>query len=243
MCCCLPPCFYWLCFIPRALRTIGEPRSPEEIERQRKIREKCARRRRWWRCQRAPPDEAERSARDDETRGEAATRGGEIELGEIRVDSRDVAALLNDAATSPPDPADPRWHELIHANPAFDAPVAPWKTLPVVSEPPKTNKHHLYRRKDYILHRKESLKKEKAARKAAKEAARKAAKEAASQGGSGSAQVETQALELTPTQSQNDDSHGSTLRRVDTGNFDMNVLRSEIIRESELEIEQSTSTS
>ena len=167
MCCCLPPCFYWLCFIPRALRTIGEPRSPEEIERQRKIREKCARRRRWWRCQRAPPDEAERSARDDETRGEAATRGGEIELGEIRVDSRDVAALLNDAATSPPDPADPRWHELIHANPAFDAPVAPWKTLPVVSEPPKTNKHHLYRRKDYILHRKESLKKEKAARKAA----------------------------------------------------------------------------
>ena len=235
MCCCLPPCFYWLCFIPRALRTIGEPRSPEEIERQRKIREKCARRRRWWRCQRAPPDEAERSARDDETRGEAATRGGEIELGEIRVDSRDVAALLNDAATSPPDPADPRWHELIHANPAFDAPVAPWKTLPVVSEPPKTNKHHLYRRKDYILHRKESLKKEKAAR--------KAAEEAASQGGSGSAQVETQALELTPTQSQNDDSHGSTLRRVDTGNFDMNVLRSEIIRESELEIEQSTSTS
>ena len=235
MCCCLPPCFYWLCFIPRALRTIGEPRSPEEIERQRKIREKCARRRRWWRCQRAPPDEAERSARDDETRGEAATRGGEIELGEIRVDSRDDAALLNDAETSPPDPADPRWHERIHANPAFDAPVAPWKTLPVVSEPPKTNKHHLYRRKDYILHRKESLKKEKAAR--------KAAKEAASQGGSGSAQVETQALELTPTQSQNDDSHGSTLRRVDTGNFDMNVLRSEIIRESELEIEQSTSTS
>ena len=235
MCCCLPPCFYWLCFIPRALRTIGEPRSPEEIERQRKIREKCARRRRWWRCQRAPPDEAERSARDDETRGEAATRGGEIELGEIRVDSRDDAALLNDAATSPPDPADPRWHELIHANPAFDAPVAPWKTLPVVSEPPKTNKHHLYRRKDYILHRKESLKKEKAARKAAKEAAK--------EGGTGSAQVETQALELTPTQSQNDDSHGSTLRRVDTGNFDMNVLRSEIIRESELEIEQSTSTS
>ena len=235
MCCCLPPCFYWLCFIPRALRTIGEPRSPEEIERQRKIREKCARRRRWWRCQRAPPDEAERSARDDETRGEAATRGGEIELGEVRVDSRDVAALLNDAATSPPDPADPRWHELIHANPAFDAPVAPWKTLPVVSEPPKTNKHHLYRRKDYILHRKESLKKEKAARKAAKEAAK--------EGGTGSAQVETQALELTPTQSQNDDSHGSTLRRVDTGNFDMNVLRSEIIRESELEIEQSTSTS
>ena len=164
MCCCLPPCFYWLCFIPRALRTIGEPRSPEEIERQRKIREKRARRRRWWRCQRAPQDEAERSARDDETRGEAATRGVEIELGEIRVDSRDVAALLNDAATSPPDPADPRWHELIHANPAFDAPVAPWKTLPVVSEPPKTNKHHLYRRKDYILHRKESLKKEKAAR-------------------------------------------------------------------------------
>ena len=235
MCCCLPPCFYWLCFIPRALRTIGEPRSPEEIERQRKIREKCARRRRWWRCQRAPPDEAERSARDDETRGEAATRGGEIELGEIRVDSRDDAALLNDAATSPPDPADPRWHERIHANPAFDAPVAPWKTLPVVSEPPKTNKHHLYRRKDYILHRKESLKKEKAARKAAKEAAK--------EGGTGSAQVETQALELTPTQSQNDDSHGSTLRRVDTGNFDMNVLRSEIIRESELEIEQSTSTS
>ena len=46
MCCCLPPCFYWLCFIPRALRTIGEPRSPEEIERQRKIREKRARRRR-----------------------------------------------------------------------------------------------------------------------------------------------------------------------------------------------------
>ena len=232
MCCCLPPCFYWLCFIPRALRTIGEPRSPEEIERQRKIREKRARRRRWWRCQRAPPDEAGRS-RDDETRGEAATRGGEIELGEIRVDSRD--ALLNDAETSPPDPADPRWHERIHANPAFDAPVAPWKTLPVVSEPPKTNKHHLYRRKDYILHRKESLKKEKAAR--------KAAKEVASQGGSGSAQVETQALELTPTQSQNDDSHGSTLRRVDTGNFDMNVLRSEIIREIELEIEQSTSTS
>ena len=235
MCCCLPPCFYWLCFIPRALRTIGEPRSPEEIERQRKIREKRARRRRWWRCQRAPPDEAERSARDDETRGEAATRGGEIELGEIRVDSRDDAALLNDAETSPPDPADPRWHERIHANPAFDAPVAPWKTLPVVSEPPKTNKHHLYRRKDYILHRKESLKKEKAARKAAKEAAK--------EGGTGSAQVETQALELTPTQSQNDDSHASTLRRVDTGNFDMNVLRSEIIRESELEIEQSTSTS
>ena len=234
MCCCLPPCFYWLCFIPRALRTIGEPRSPEEIERQRKIREKRARRRRWWRCQRAPPDEAGRS-RDDETRGEAATRGGEIELGEIRVDSRDDAALLNDAETGPPDPADPRWHERIHANPAFDAPVAPWKTLPVVSEPPKTNKHHLYRRKDYILHRKESLKKEKAARKAAKEAAK--------EGGTGSAQVETQALELTPTQSQNDDSHWSTLRRVDTGNFDMNVLRSEIIRESELEIEQSTSTS
>ena len=234
MCCCLPPCFYWLCFIPRALRTIGEPRSPEEIERQRKIREKRARRRRWWRCQRAPP-ETEAGRRDDETRGEAATRGGEIELGEIRVDSRDAAALLNDAATSPPDPADPRWHERIHANPAFDAPVAPWKTLPVVSEPPKTNKHHLYRRKDYILHRKEGLKKEKAAR--------KAAKEAASQGGAGSAQVETQALELTPTQSQNDDSPGSTLRRVDTGNFDMNVLRSEIIRESELEIEQSTSTS
>ena len=107
MCCCLPPCFYWLCFIPRALRTIGEPRSPEEIERQRKIREKRARRRRWWRCQRAPPDEAGRS-RDDETRGEAATRGGEIELGEIRVDSRDDAALLNDAETGPPDPADPR---------------------------------------------------------------------------------------------------------------------------------------
>ena len=234
MCCCLPPCFYWLCFIPRALRTIGEPRSPEEIERQRKIREKRARRRRWWRCQRAPP-ETEAGRRDDETRGEAATRGGEIELGEIRVDSRDAAALLNDAATSPPDPADPRWHERIHANPAFDAPVAPWKTLPVVSEPPKTNKHHLYRRKDYILHRKESLKKEKAARKAAKEAAK--------EGGTGSAQVETQALELTPTQSQNDDSHGSTLRRVDTGNFDMNVLRSEIIRESELEIVQSTSTS
>ena len=234
MCCCLPPCFYWLCFIPRALRTIGEPRSPEEIERQRKIREKRARRRRWWRCQRAPP-ETEAGRRDDETRGEAATRGGEIELGEIRVDSRDDAAMLNDAATSPPDPADPRWHERIHANPAFDAPVAPWKTLPVVSEPPKTNKHHLYRRKDYILHRKESLKKEKAAR--------KAAKEAASQGGTGSAQVETQASELTPTQSQNDDSHGSTLRRVDTGNFDMNVLRSEIIRTSELEIEQSTSTS
>ena len=234
MCCCLPPCFYWLCFIPRALRTIGEPRSPEEIERQRKIREKRARRRRWWRCQRAPPDDAGRS-RDDETRGEAATRGVEIELGEIRVDSRDDAALLNDAETGPPYPADPRWHERIHANPAFDAPVAPWKTLPVVSEPPKTNKHHLYRRKDYILHRKESLKKEKAARKAAKEAAK--------EGGTGSAQVETQALELTPTQSQNDDSHGSTLRRVDTGNFDMNVLRSEIIRESELEIEQSTSTS
>ena len=234
MCCCLPPCFYWLCFIPRALRTIGEPRSPEEIERQRKIREKRARRRRWWRCQRAPP-ETEAGRRDDETRGEAATRGGEIELGEIRVDSRDDAALLNDAATSPPDPADPRWHERIHANPAFDAPVAPWKTLPVVSEPPKTNKHHLYRRKDYILHRKEGLKKEKAARKAAKEAAK--------EGGTGSAQVETQASELTPTQSQNDDSHGSTLRRVDTGNFDMNVLRSEIIRESELEIEQSTSTS
>ena len=234
MCCCLPPCFYWLCFIPRALRTIGEPRSPEEIERQRKIREKRARRRRWWRCQRAPPDEAGRS-RDDETRGEAATRGGEIELGEIRVDSRDDAALLNDAEMSPLDPADPRWHERIHANPAFDTPVAPWKTLPVVSEPPKTNKHHLYRRKDYILHRKESLKKEKAARKAAKEAAK--------EGGTGSAQVETQALELTPTQSQNDDSHGSTLRRVDTGNFDMNVLRSEIIRTSELEIEQSTSTS
>ena len=234
MCCCLPPCFYWLCFIPRALRTIGEPRSPEEIERQRKIREKRARRRRWWRCQRAPP-ETEAGRRDDETRGEAATRGGEIELGEIRVDSRDDAALLNDAATSPPDPADPRWHERIHANPAFDAPVAPWKTLPVVSEPPKTNKHHLYRRKDYILHRKEGLKKEKAARKAAKEAAK--------EGGTGSAQVETQASELTPTQSQNDDSHGSTLRRVDTGNFDMNVLRSEIIRESELEIVQSTSTS
>ena len=234
MCCCLPPCFYWLCFIPRALRTIGEPRSPEEIERQRKIREKRARRRRWWRCQRAPP-ETEAGRRDDETRGEAATRGGEIELGEIRVDSRDDAAMLNDAATSPPDPADPRWHERIHANPAFDAPVAPWKTLPVVSEPPKTNKHHLYRRKDYILHRKEGLKKEKAARKAAKEAAK--------EGGTGSAQVETQASELTPTQSQNDDSHGSTLRRVDTGNFDMNVLRSEIIRESELEIEQSTSTS
>ena len=234
MCCCLPPCFYWLCFIPRALRTIGEPRSPEEIERQRKIREKRARRRRWWRCQRAPP-ETEAGRRDDETRGEAATRGGEIELGEIRVDSRDDAAMLNDAATSPPDPADPRWHERIHANPAFDAPVAPWKTLPVVSEPPKTNKHHLYRRKDYILHRKEGLKKEKAARKAAKEAAK--------EGGTGSAQVETQASELTPTQSQNDDSHGSTLRRVDTGNFDMNVLRSEIIRTSELEIEQSTSTS
>ena len=234
MCCCLPPCFYWLCFIPRALRTIGEPRSPEEIERQRKIREKRARRRRWWRCQRAPP-ETEAGRRDDETRGEAATRGGEIELGEIRVDSRDDAAMLNDAATSPPDPADPRWHERIHANPAFDAPVAPWKTLPVVSEPPKTNKHHLYRRKDYILHRKEGLKKEKAARKAAKEAAK--------EGGTGSAQVETQASELTPTQSQNDDSHGSTLRRVDTGNFDMNVLRSEIIRESELEIVQSTSTS
>ena len=90
MCCCLPPCFWWLCFTPRALRTIGDPRSPEEIERQRKRREERARRRRWWRCQRAPPD----GERNGETAtGQVASRGGEIELGEFTVLCRDLAEL------------------------------------------------------------------------------------------------------------------------------------------------------
>ena len=167
MCCCLPPCFWWLCFTPRALRTIGDPRSPEEIERQRKRREERARRRRWWRCQRAPPD----GERNGETAtGQVASRGGEIELGEIRVVEGD--GRLQNYAEKEIGPADPWWHELVHSNPAFDAPVPPFVPLAVVSEPRKTNKHHLYRRKDYLLSRKQSRERERATRKAEKELAR-----------------------------------------------------------------------
>ena len=169
MCCCLPPCFWWLCFTPRALHKIGGPRSLEEIERQRKRREERARRRRWWRCQRAP--------RDGERNGETATaqvasRGGEIELGEIRV-VEDDGKLRNDPEKEI-GPADPGWHERIHSNPAFDAPVrTPFVPLAVVSEPRKTNKHHLYRRKDYLLSRKQSRERERARSKAEKELARR----------------------------------------------------------------------
>ena len=114
-----------------------------------------------------PPD----GERNGETAtGQVASRGGEIELGEIRV-VEDDGRLQNDAEKEI-GPADPGWHERIHSNPAFDAPVPPFVPLAVVSEPPKTNKHHLYRRKDYLLSRKQSRERERATRKAEKELAR-----------------------------------------------------------------------
>ena len=50
--------------------------------------------------------------------------------------------------------------------------MPPFVPLAVVSEPRKTNKHHLYRRKDYLLSRKQSRERERATRKAEKELAR-----------------------------------------------------------------------